>query len=321
MARHALSETDLSKSELCLTHRRERASQSTWAEPCHFTAEPPARAIAIISGNSKTDRRLSAQTQTSTMLREINGTKATNARPRPRRTRVMLAAEGLLGDIAAALMTDFDDIELLPASVADGELVEHVRRQQPDVVLLGRHFGGVSAVDLTDQLHTAIPSLCILGIDFQLDEALVRDMLRLGASGYLVADSKPADLQMALRCGAEGRVYLCPSVAEWMVEQYIRPAANGENGNGAQRRATDARPNAEMLTERERQIIRLLADGLSNKRIAEKLDVCVQTISAQRRKLMEKLQVNSIAALTKFAIAEGITSVDQMTAPDVLARI
>ncbi len=247
------------------------------------------------------------------------------ARVRPRRLSVLIAAEGLIHDIAAALISDFEDFEMLPCTANATDLPELVKRRTPDVVLLGRQFGGASAVDLTAQLHDVDPTPCIVGIDLQLDEALVRDMLRLGANGYLVADSKPSDLRAALQCASEGRFYLCPSVAAWMVSQYIRPEHHAKrrngNGNGVHSRPADTRPSADELTERERQILRLLSDGLSNKRIADELNVCVQTISTQRRKLMEKLQVDSMAALTKYAIAQGITSVDQTAAPDVLAHL
>jgi DNA-binding NarL/FixJ family response regulator len=123
-------------------------------------------------------------------------------------------------------------------------------------------------------------------------------MFEAGASGYLLKDCAFEELVQAIQAVASNRVYLSPSIASIMVEEVLKAASEKETSK------------ASLLTDREREIVQLLAEGKSTKDIAYRLNLSIKTIESHRRRIMDRLEIQSIAELTKFAIKEGLTSLD-----------
>jgi DNA-binding NarL/FixJ family response regulator len=119
--------------------------------------------------------------------------------------------------------------------------------------------------------------------------------LRHGASGYLLKDSTPMELNLALRAATRGETYLSPRVSEVMVEKYVR-------SGGAEQNPLD------LLTPRQREILRLIAEGRSTKQIAALLDVSIKTVDTHRALLMERLGIHELAGLVRFAVRSGLVS-------------
>ena len=134
-------------------------------------------------------------------------------------------------------------------------------------------------------------------LSMHVDPEFVAEALRCGASGYLVKHAAASELRTAIDAVARGKTFLSPAVAGTLVERYITNPG-------------DIAPRYTLLSPRERQTLQMLAEGLSVKEIAYKLDLSDKTVHAFRSNLMHKLEINSIAELTKYAVRHGLTSVD-----------
>ncbi len=211
-------------------------------------------------------------------------------------TRVLLAddheifVEGL-----ASLLTSEPHIEVVGTVTDANQAVREVREQQPDVVIMDLSMPDMSGIEATQLISTERPTVKVLCLSMHADRGYVIGALDAGASGYVLKDSAKKELLDAIRAVVAGQVYLSPAVAGMVVD-----AA----------KSSTATPALDLLTERERQITALLAKGRSTKEIADLLHLSVKTVGTHRSHIMAKLDIHSIAELTKFAIREGLTSVE-----------
>ena len=191
-----------------------------------------------------------------------------------------------------------EEIEVI-AEAADGaEAIRMIPEVKPDVVLLDMRMPGLSGLDVLRELSRAgtLPATIIL-TTFDDDE-LVLAGIKSGARGYLLKDVAFEELVNAIRTVMDNRNYLCPKIAKTVLEDYKEHLF-----------ATDLSASV-VLTTREREVLQLVAEGRTTKQIGERLNVSIKTVETHRRNIMEKLDVYSIAELTKFAIRQGLTSVD-----------
>src|SRR5262249_2880612 len=150
-------------------------------------------------------------------------------------------------------------------------------------------------IDATRKIITDRPAAQVIALSMHADRRFVEEMLRAGAKGYVLKDSAFEELATAVRAVVAGKTYLSPRVTGAVVEGYL----------GRQ----DGKPSAfARLTNREREVLQLMAEGRSTKQIAMDLKVSVKTVETHRRQLMEKLDIHSVAELTKYAIREGLTT-------------
>jgi len=168
---------------------------------------------------------------------------------------------------------------------------------RPDVVIMDIAMPDLNGMEATRKIARAHPGTRVIALSMHADKRFVSGMLEAGACGYLLKDSAFEELARAIRTVNAGQIYLSPAVAGTVVEGYL----GGSPRSG--------RPAAE-LTPREREVLQLIAEGLATKQIAGRLAVSVKTVETHRRQVMEKLEVASVAELTKYAIREGLTSVD-----------
>jgi len=211
-------------------------------------------------------------------------------------TRVLLAddheifVEGL-----ASLLKGEPHIEVVGMVTDANQAVREVREQQPDVVIMDLAMPDMSGIEATQLISTERPTVKVLCLSMHADRGYVIGALDAGASGYVLKDSAKKELLDAIRAVVAGQVYLSPAVAGMVVDAAKSSAAT---------------PALNLLTERERQITALLAKGRSTKEIADLLHLSVKTVGTHRSHVMAKLDIHSIAELTKFAIREGLTSVE-----------
>ena len=145
------------------------------------------------------------------------------------------------------------------------------------------------------------------------DRRYVAEALKAGAAAYLLKDGAFDELVAAIRAVVANKVYLSPRVAGVVVDDYVRrlPGEHGDGGHGhGAAAAADASDAFHKLTPREREVLQLMAEGFATKEIATRLHVSVKTVETHRRQLMEKLQLYSVAEVTKYAIREGLTSLE-----------
>jgi DNA-binding NarL/FixJ family response regulator len=211
--------------------------------------------------------------------------------------RVLLADDqGLVRAGFQALLDAEDDIEVVGEAGDGGAAVQLAQQVQPDVVLMDIRMPGVDGIAATRHIvgdERLRATRVVILTTFDLDE-YVFEALRAGASGFLVKDTRPADLVQAVRVVAAGEALLAPSVTRRLIATFARHA-----------KAPPAMPALDRLTEREREIVTLVAEGLSNQEIAERLVVSPLTAKTHVSRAMIKLGVRDRAQLVMLAYESG----------------
>ena len=189
---------------------------------------------------------------------------------------------------------------LVVGDAADGqEAVRQARLLQPDIVLMDismPHMNGLEAVTI---LRRKVPRAKILVLTMHDNREYISQIVRSGARGYVLKDTSPAELVRAIKMVHDGEVFFSPAVSRVVLEELV-------NG-GPKKSAPSGMGN---LSEREREVLELIAEGYSNKEIANRLGVGVRTIETHRERIMRKLDIHSVAGLTKFAIAKGMIKIE-----------
>jgi DNA-binding NarL/FixJ family response regulator len=210
--------------------------------------------------------------------------------------------EGLRSLLQAQLGTE------VVAEAEDGRTaVAMAAELLPDVVVMDINMPDLNGIEATRRIrggaegHEGGPK--VIALSGHADERFAREMLRAGASGYVLKESAFDELAAAVHAAVAGRVYLSPTIAEVVVGGYVRGG-----GSGTPDAASVQRNAFSDLTAREREILQLMAEGKSTKQIALHLHVSGKTVETHRRNLMEKLELHSVAELTKYALREGLTS-------------
>ena len=166
---------------------------------------------------------------------------------------------------------------------------------RPDVILLDISMPGTSGLHVVERLRHEVPEARILMLSVHDRTEYVLESVRAGAHGYLRKDTTPAELRQALQAVVEGHNYFSPQVA-----RHLTAAIRGESAPAG------AGPALELLTARERQVLALVAQGLTNKEAAAKLGISTRTVEAHRDSLMRKLGIRTVAGLTKLALEAGL---------------
>jgi DNA-binding NarL/FixJ family response regulator len=176
--------------------------------------------------------------------------------------------------------------------------VKLTRRLRPDVIVMDINMPDLNGIDASRQIVAEFPGTKIIVFSMHTDHQFVAGALKAGVSGYLQKDSAFEELEQAIRVVASNQTYLSPSIAGDVVKGYVDKMMTDESADPA------------LLTEREREVVQLYAEGHATKQIAERLNLSVKTVETHRRHIMQKLNITSIAELTKFAIREGLTTLD-----------
>lgn len=167
---------------------------------------------------------------------------------------------------------------------------------QPDIVIMDVTMPNLNGIEATRVIHREHPNIKVIALSMHPEKQIVKEALEAGASAYVLKSYLFDDLSKAIDAVKEGRRYLSPKITDVVLDDYI---------TGPQQEAAKAK-----LTARDRQIIQMLAEGKSIKQIAIALHISPKTADAARRKIMHKLGVTSIADLVKFAVKEGLTSLE-----------
>lgn len=170
-------------------------------------------------------------------------------------------------------------------------------RERPDVILLDITLPGDSGLAVAQKLRKAVPASKVLMLSVHDDAEYVMESVRAGAHGYLRKDTTPHDLRSAIRAVHHGDAWFSPAVARRLTEM-IRSESLST--------APAVAPSLESLTNREREVLSLIAGGLLNKEIAVRLGISVRTVEAHRDSIVRKLGIRSAAGLTRFAMEQGL---------------
>jgi len=188
-----------------------------------------------------------------------------------------------------------EGVEVVGEASDGRQAVRIVTELHPDIIMMNPVLPGLNGIDATRQILRIAPATRIVMLSDRFDVKLVESSLAAGASAYIVKQAASKELVAAITAAREGRTYLCTHVAGSVVNSYINHSTD----------ATE-KPRSK-VTAREREVLQLLAEGNSSKQIANKLSIGLKTVETHRGQVMRKLQIRSVAELTKFAIREGIT--------------
>lgn len=182
---------------------------------------------------------------------------------------------------------------------ADGRTVVKMAADlAPDVIVMDISMPELNGVEATRQVMADGHGTKVIALSGHSDSQFVQEMLRAGATGYVPKEAAFEELTIALRTVVANKVYLSPRVTGVAVNEIVRP------------HTIDGKSIFTSLSSREREVLQLIAEGISTKRAAMQLHVSVKTIETHRRNIMDKLGLDSVAQLTKYAIRQGITSLD-----------
>jgi DNA-binding NarL/FixJ family response regulator len=216
--------------------------------------------------------------------------------------RVLLADDHrILRQGLRSLLGANADFEII-AEADDGRTaVEMTERLNPQVVVMDIGMPDLNGIEATRQITARCPAVRVVALSAYADRRLISEILKAGASGYLLKDAAFDELAEAIRTAAARKVYLSPRIAAELVDDYVRMSR-------------DPGPSVfESLSPREREVLQLIAEGHSTKEIARILKVSVKTVETHRRQLMNKLELFSVAELTRYAIREGLVSLETRT--------
>ena len=197
-----------------------------------------------------------------------------------------------------SLINGLPGMEVIGEAGNGRDAVRLVTEIRPDVVVMDINMPDMNGIEATRQLLKELPTVKVIGLSMYSDKRFVIGMLRAGAAGYMLKGSAFDELSTAFETVTGGEIYLSPKVAGIVVGDYL-DRMPGEKVNPI-----------DSLTAREREVLQLIAEGRSSREIAFSLHVSEKTVHSHRQNIMEKLNLHSIAELTKFAIREGITTVE-----------
>ena len=205
--------------------------------------------------------------------------------------------QGILRQGINSLMKEHPDIQVVGEANNGLAAVEMARKLRPDVVIMDVTMSGLNGIEATRQIKSELPEIKVLAMSVHAEREFVLDMIRAGASGYILKECAFEDLINAIKTLIAGQSYLSPQVASIVLNGIAKDGFKVIQGDRV------------IFTLREGQVLRLLTGGESAKQIAVEVGLSVKTVEAIRRHIMEKAAVNNLADLTKFAIREGLTKV------------
>jgi two-component system nitrate/nitrite response regulator NarL len=183
------------------------------------------------------------------------------------------------------------------------DALQKVKRLNPHVVLMDISMPHMNGFDAVAQLRKQAPGVKILILTMHDTKEYIAHMVRLGVRGYLLKDCSPTELVRAIKVVHEGEVYFSPAVSKVLADELVDGRLRGQDSTS--------------LTDREKEVLTLIAEGLINKQIADRLGIGVRTIETHRERIMRKLSIHTVAGLTKYAIAQGMTSMPLRPVPAV----
>ncbi len=212
-------------------------------------------------------------------------------------TRILIADDHkIVREGLCSLLEKESNLEVVAEAENGRMAVTLAKERRADVVLMDISMPDLNGIEATRQLIAALPKVKVIGLSMHSDKRFIVRMFGAGAAGFLLKDCAFEELARAIKAVIANQVYLSPGIAGTVIEDYVRRIS-----------AADASPKS-VLTPRQREVLQLLAEGRSTKQIASRLHVSVKTVETHRRQIMTKLDIHSIAELTKYAVREGLTS-------------
>jgi len=214
-------------------------------------------------------------------------------------TRVLIADDHKIVREGLKALIDKQESMQVVAEADNGlEAVRLARKLQPDVVIMDLGMPQMNGIEATREVTAHEPGIKVIALSMHSDKRFVLQMIKAGASGYVLKDSAFEELITAIKTVVSNQSYLSPKITDVVIKDYVQTLSKGDVSAFS------------VLTAREREVLQLLAEGRSTKEIAASLSVSVKTVETHRQQIMDKLDIHSVAELTKYAIREGLTSLE-----------
>lgn len=191
------------------------------------------------------------------------------------------------------LLQKIADLEVMAEADNGREALKLITHCQPDVILMDIAMQELNGLDTTYRIKQKYPAVKVIILSMYLNEEYILHALKFGASGYLLKDAAPEELEMAIKSVMSGSTYLSPAVSHCVVADYVQ-------------RINENQAGSEQLTSRQREIWQLIAEGFTTKEIAQKIGISVKTVETHRTQLMKKLGIHDLASLVRLAIRIGL---------------
>jgi DNA-binding NarL/FixJ family response regulator len=198
-----------------------------------------------------------------------------------------------------ALVEEIEGVQIVAEAANGREAVAAAKAQRPDLVIMDISMKELNGIEATAQIKAALPATRVLILSMHTTEDFVRRALKAGASGYLVKDSAPLELKMAMEAIMKDEIYLSSRVSRHLVTGLV------------QGRADEHEASLDSLTARQREILQMIAEGKSTKEIAFVLEVSVKTVETHRAGIMDRLRIHDVAGLVLYAVRHGLVSVER----------
>ncbi len=212
--------------------------------------------------------------------------------------RILLADDHkIMRDGLRTLLAQQADMQVVAEADNGRTAVALARELEPDVIIMDIGMPELNGMEAARQIKHTLPEARVIALSMHSDRRFVAGMLGAEASGYLLKDCAFEELGRAIRAAAAGETYLCSGIAGLVVDGYVRAGLLGGE--------------APELSDRDREVLQLVAEGWATKQIAGRLAISVKTVEAHRSQIMKKLGLHSLAEITKYAIREGLTSLDR----------
>jgi DNA-binding NarL/FixJ family response regulator len=213
--------------------------------------------------------------------------------------KILLADDHrLFRDGLRTLLDKQADMEVVGETSDGSQTIAAVSEKKPNIILMDISMPNLNGIDATRRIISENPSIKIIILSMHSDQKFVVEALKSGAVGYLLKDCAIDELIGAIRIVAAGQIYLARDIEDAVIKDYLKLADNRQGSAFT------------TLSIREREVLQLLAKGLSTKETASKLNISIKTVETHRKQIMDKLGIYSIAELTKYAIREGLTPLD-----------
>lgn len=187
------------------------------------------------------------------------------------------------------------DLEVIGECDNGRAAVDKVRQLSPQVVIMDLTMPHLNGIDATRRIVGNTPGVKVIALSMHGDRPLVQEMLRAGASGYLLKECVFQDVVRAIQVVNDNKIFLSPEISKVVLEEYLNPTPEKDGGD------------LTLLTPREREVLQLIAEGNTNEEAGNILHMSRRTVEKHRARIMQTLKINSLAELVKFAIREGLT--------------
>jgi DNA-binding NarL/FixJ family response regulator len=212
--------------------------------------------------------------------------------------RILLAEDHAVMRTGLRLVLERQPDFQVVGEASDGrEAVALAQQHKPNVILMDIGMPNLNGIEAARQITASLPQVSVVILSMHSDEAYVLRALKAGARGYLLKESAESDLISAIRAVVNGKAFFSPAVSRMLVEDYVRQLQDRE-----------IEDSYELLTMREREVLQLIAEGKSNKEIANMLNLSLYTVESHRGNLMEKLNLHTVPELILYAVRKGVIS-------------